>query len=860
MDVINGSMRKGIKVMAVTCQTARFITILPKPKDFVAKIVDDVVYLSAMMQKMVDDINIMLDNYTDIPLNFIMTQVNGVSSSLTGIVNRVNDYTSNATNVVMGMGENTMATITELTGAVLDSVNVTSQAIANLGMSVSKSTTSILGMPETSEKIGDAATAVLEWTDNGFKKVGDDVFNTLSKATDSIAKARNEAMASVNNTMSSANETINNSAKWVEELLIGLKEKMNRLASKLDGGFKDVTGLDSVTNGVDALRGTLAENGDGNPAAQVVGTLANTVSEVLKNFNIGKVVTAFTGVMAESLIVKAGLDQLPPINFEAMLDKVRSDVELSNEELRANIEGYVNENYVHTGDVELDQKNYKEFMKQYNEELRRQRAVIRAEMKEASHQKRVERKENGTSAIKEIRKLREKAKKGRQTEKLSSIIKEELIKFRKSAENKCNELKYEWESAKKQYKDAIEEIKEFFQKDGAGSKFIDDCCDRINKDCDDIKELCSSIGTQLIMGGIKVVMPADIGTVFPNPIYKISSFFMDFKTIFKFIKDLISLVIDIVDNVNKLARIMINGLNSLTEIISQLMDMIGLKWLMDLIQSIIDLFGSKLTDSAEIMENSLSPIYFGDTDEYQRCEEIIESISDSTSNITEGEFDELCGILNKYVNYYELNIMSIDKVTDVIRGDDDYEDEANKFAEDFESFADEIVAYKSPIIERTGSSASVSQMVDRSKKNDTDMKIIGWHFYHPNLKHVSFPHNIIGKFKQKIKSRIIKKAARTGNKKNGGVYGLKNRWKIRNGMTAMEGFYWYTYYTDDMLDDGFNAFIEDGSVMIRNSISVYNGSIVEISDNGVSRKVFVRDENVKSGDYVSVNGMKYRVL
>ena len=79
-------------------------------------------------------------------------------------------------------------------------------------------------------------------------------------------------------------------------------------------------------------------------------------------------------------------------------------------------------------------------------------------------------------------------------------------------------------------------------------------------------------------------------------------------------------------------------------------------------------------------------------------------------------------------------------------------------------------------------------------------------------------------------------------------------------MTAMEGFYWYTYYTDDMLDDGFNAFIEDGSVKIRNSISVYNGSIVEISDNGVSRKVFVRDENVKSGDYVNVNGMKYRVL
>ena len=45
MGIINAGIKKGIKAMAVVAQTAQFVSLMPKPKDFVTRIVGDVVYL-----------------------------------------------------------------------------------------------------------------------------------------------------------------------------------------------------------------------------------------------------------------------------------------------------------------------------------------------------------------------------------------------------------------------------------------------------------------------------------------------------------------------------------------------------------------------------------------------------------------------------------------------------------------------------------------------------------------------------------------------------------------------------------------------------------------------------------------------
>ena len=112
---------------------------------------------------------------------------------------------------------------------------------------------------------------------------------------------------------------------------------------------------------------------------------------------------------------------------------------------------------------------------------------------------------------------------------------------------------------------------------------------------------------------------------------------------------------------------------------------------------------------------------------------------------------------------------------------------------------------------------------------------------------------------KKIKSKIIQNAAKNGNKKRGGVTILKNT-KIgslrRKIDTAYVAFYWYTYYTEDLGKDCFEFSTTNNSIIIDNVVHTENGSVVQLND---GRKVFVANNMVKSGDYVNVDGVKYRV-
>ena len=136
--------------------------------------------------------------------------------------------------------------------------------------------------------------------------------------------------------------------------------------------------------------------------------------------------------------------------------------------------------------------------------------------------------------------------------------------------------------------------------------------------------------------------------------------------------------------------------------------------------------------------------------------------------------------------------------------------------------------------------------------SDIDIKFIGWNFFHPNLNNKDYYKS---NFMKKIKSKIIKKAAKNGHKKRGGVNGLRTRWKVKSD-TAYDAFYWYTYYTEDLEKDCFEFNTTNNTVIIDNVVHTENGSVVQLSD---GRKVFVANNMVKSGDYVNVDGVKYRV-
>jgi hypothetical protein len=120
---------------------------------------------------------------------------------------------------------------------------------------------------------------------------------------------------------------------------------------------------------------------------------------------------------------------------------------------------------------------------------------------------------------------------------------------------------------------------------------------------------------------------------------------------------------------------------------------------------------------------------------------------------------------------------------------------------------------------------------------------------------------------------IMKRAAKTGNRKRGGVNMLKSKnvFKLHYGMTidgkveykpkAYDAFYWYTKWTteptDDSLDRGIDGVdIDNHDDVVSPIMTTENGTLVELED---GRRVFVNDFGIKSGDYVLVEGQRYRV-
>ena len=884
MEVINAGMRKGIKAMAVAAQTMQFISLMPQPKDFVTRIVGDVVFLSAQISQLSEKMNKLLDSYADIPTNYLMTQVNSITGSLSRINNRLNTYADNAVNQTIGLGENAVNMITDLTGSAIDITGSVTGAVVNLAAAVSETSSRILGQSDIADDIHDAAEVILEWNNDKLVEVKEDKLATLKNVTKKIQETRTGITDKIDSVSGAVDEKIKNAQNVVKNLITELREKMDKLANVVDTNFKDVTGMTSVSRGASTITEEIKRYGNSTKSDQVTYAVSDSLSTVIKNFSIGKTVFAFAGVLTQSVIVRLGLDRLPPIDFESMLYKIRDDINITPEDLEKNFNKLADTTYNEMISMEKELKtippeernysdeNYKKFKEEYGEELKEQRDRIRTLMKynenkngqiDALVKKEIK------SAIKEIEKYRKKVKNAKQAETYKSILGKELDNFKQEAQYRCNQIKSDWESMMKQYRDAIAEIKEFFSNGGSCDMFINDCCKKINQDFDDIKELCKNLGSQLVASTIKVFMPSDIGAVVPNPAYKISDFLMDVKTIIAFIKDLITKIIDIINHINKLARIMLNGINNLKEIVDQLMKMIGLKWLMDMVQNIIKILGSNIDFASVRLVNTLSPVHLDETKEYEATMEALESlivgdggkskILNDTEKTALGSVTDILESLKKTKKrktQKEINSLIGDIQSAKSGNDEKIED----LMDDLEDFADNIVAYKSPILdENKREDKNISDIID-GESFDIDVKFIGWHFYHADIYHTKndyYSSNLM----KKIKSKVIQKAAKRSHKKNGGVAMLNNKefgWK--KIVKAYTAFYWYTYYTEDLEKDCFEWGQKQNSILVDNIVKSENGSVVEIIDvNGNPRKVFVAGNMVRSGDYANVDGVKYRV-
>jgi hypothetical protein len=615
------------------------------------------------------------------------------------------------------------------------------------------------------------------------------------------------------------------------------------------------------------------------PVFDAIGEATGEIADFIKNFNIGKVVTAIGGIVVGAGAATLAMDLLPEIDVDKMLRGIIGGIERKIVDKMSEL--YYNKYFEDEPDLveipdvpwrlskdDLEKYNadgYNKYLDDFSEEndnvrseilQQMQKATTPAEIRKISRENREKMKEN-KSALKAMRKVRRGAIKAKQIEKYKGFLKIELDYLKKECTYLKTNLQNSWDTMMRQYKEACTQISKFFTADGyGGNATIDKCCDRINEDAEKIVEMCKSITTELVNAVAMVPTPYAIGTCVDMPVHKILAFFKDLQIIITFIKNLIRLGIDIISQITIIIKLIFNGFQSLEELLETLKKLIGADSIIKLIDFLLELFGPKMVEAKMLLENCISPIYYNETEDYERLVEAVEALFEDEA---EG------GTVKRFKSTDDPYARKVDTFGGKMSKDDDLED----YLDALEAKGDnEIVAYRSPILNEAGDDFA------------------GWIYYHPHAYD-----NMKGswwKIKKRIRNKLIKKASKknkmVGSSMRGGVAQLKGNKKFgytkgnkyyNNTVTGFDAYYWYTKWTSDPTDctpDFTNVEYEydpDGNIIgaraIQSSVvspvmTTSNGSLVEITDkDGNVSRVFVEGKIVKSGDFVNVNGTKYKV-
>ena len=912
-------MRKAIKKMAEISQCARVLYLMPTAEDFAMRLIGDMRHIARMLNSISTRINEILDRYSSIPGEFLLKGFDEILDKLEDI----NDYAKFAIKETSDIMSSTVKSAQEMTSALSSAVSATTSATLQIGGGLTYGTIAMganiklamtgngrrrmtndvvqdavngnVPLTEIDEEIenriknevgemDDLADSIRDWTEKSATKSTesiDDFFGKTGSGIDGalewIDEKKNSSDEIVDDTVGVLMKKVENAKEEVEEKIEKVRDIFNKFVKDFDDAFGFVNGKHFAEETFRNASNTAYEKMD-SPVFDAVGEVTGEIADFIKNFNIGKVVTAIGGIVVGAGAATLAMDLLPSIDVDRMLKDVIGGVDTNRidkmTELYSNKYFEDGPDLLEVPDVpwrlskdDLEKYNadgYNKYLEEFTEENDNTRSAILEQMLKVktsadliavSEANREKMKEN-KSALKAMRKVRRDAIKAKQIEKYKGFLNIELDYLKRECQIMQTNIKNEWDAMMKQYKDAINEIKKFFTSEGCGgNEMIDRCCDRINDDATQIVDLCKSITTELSSVVIMIPTPYAIGSCVDMPVHKIMSFLKDIKIIITFLKNLILLGVDIISQLTILAKLIFNGIQSLAEIMQTLKDIIGVDKILNMIDFLVELFRPKMVDAKILMENAISPVYYNETEDYENRVAAIDALLDDESS--EG------GTIEKFKNTDDIYARSknVKSYGGKAKDDEDLEDWLSELEAKGER---EIVAYRSPLL------------------NDAGDDFAGWIFYYAdaydNMKRGWSDR------KKRRRNKLIKNASKKNKmslgklvggvaqlKKNSSFGYYKNGNYIKNSVTGFDAYYWYTEYTNDPTDcvpDFSNmeeVYDEEGNLIGTKAINetvvspiqtTSNGSLVELND---GRRVFVEGKIVKSGDYVNVNGIKYRV-
>ena len=924
-ELITKGMRTAIKKMVQISQCARALALMPTPEDFALRLIGDMRIIVRSVNNISTRINEILDRYSSIPGELLLKGVDDLLREL----NNINDYTKFAIQETTDLMSTTVKSTKEMTDAVGSATSAITSASLQIGGGLAYGTVALganiklamtgngrrkmtnavvqdavdgkIAMTDMQEEIDrrvdegagnwdDTANSIRDWTetsatnstekiDSAFEKTGEG----LNKAVDWIDGQKEGADKVVDDTVGVLIEKVENAKREVEEKIQRVRDTFNKFTKDFDDAFGFINGKHFAEDTFRNMSNTAYDMGT--PVYDEFGEVTGEVADFIKNFNIGKMVTALGGIVVGAGAASIAMDLLPSIDADKMLKDIIGGYDSKYVDKMTQLQ--YNKYYESEPDLlevpdvpwrlskdDLEKYNadgYNKYLEEYAEENDKARSEIlekmqtdllnatsRAERKEVYKENRELMKEN-KSALKAMRKVRRDTIKARQIERYKGFLSIELEYLKKECAAMKTNIKNEWDTMMAQYKAALAEIKSFFcNEGGGGSETVDRCCDRINEDATKIVEMCQALPIQLVSTVSKVPCPYALGMCFDMPVHKILSFLMDLKIIITFIKDLIRLVLDIIAQIVIIIKLIFGGLQSLADMMKTLKDLIGVDKILNMVDYITALFKPKLAEAKILLENSISPIYYNETEDYDRRVSDIEEILDGdlTNKVDIESFS------------YTDDANARTKYKKIFGGRTQNEDEIEEWLEELEAKGErEIVAYRSPIM------------------NDSGDDFAGWVFYHA----YAYDYMNAGwrpTWKRR-KNRLIKKASKKNKLSQGKLIGgvaqlkrdksfgyYKDKNYVGNSVTGFDAYYWYTKWTNDPMDcepDFDNVefvYDDDGNLVYNenfnsNTVSpiqtTANGSLVEINDGNKTMRVFVEGKVVKSGDFVNVNGVKYRV-
>ena len=898
--LITNGMRKAIKAMAQVSQCTRVLSLMPTPEAFAMRLIGDMRNIAKMINNISIRINDILDRYSSIPGDFLLEGFDEILDKLENIsdyskfaiaettslmssniksaqeiVDAVGYATSTVTSATLqigggltygsvAMGANIKLAISDdnrnrITEEVIRDVNDGKIPVKEMELEIERRIAAEVG------NIDNVANSIKTWTKDSVSKSTESIDGFFEKGSESIDSAldwvdgvKSGGDKVVDDSIGALTKKVENAKKIVEEKIEKVREIFENFTKNFDEAFGFINGKNFAEGAFKKASDTAYEMNS--PVFDAVGEVTGEVADFIKNFNIGKVVTAIGGLTVGAGAATLAMDLLPSIDVDRMLKSIIGKIDTYK--VNKLTELYYNKYYESEPDLlevpdvpwrlskdDLEKYNadgYNKYLEDFEEENDKTRSEIFVQMTNVkslsdiaavTKANREKMKEN-KSAIKAMRKVRRDAIKAKQIEKYKHFLSIELEYLKKECLNMKTNIKNEWDLMMAQYKAAIAEIKKFFTTAGSGgNEVVDRCCDRINDDADQIVELCKSITIELTNTVSMVPTPYAIGLCFDMPVHKILAFFKDIKIIITFLKNLIRLGIDIISQLTILAKLIFSGLKNIADILKTLKDIIGVDMILDMIDYLIALFRPKMIDAKILLENCLSPIYYNETQDYEDRVQAMEALL---------EDDKSGGSVDKFRNTDDMYARKYTEFGGKAKNDEEIEEWLEALEE---KGGNEIFAYRSPILNAEGDDFA------------------GWIFYHAdaydNMK------SSWSKIKKRRRNRLIKKASKknkmVNGKLQGGVAQLKNYNKfgkysngkyIKNSVNGFDAYYWYTKWTNEPTDCIPDETVKDNEDVVAPIQTTANGSLVELSD---GRRVFVEGKNVKSGDYVNVDGIKYRV-